>query len=53
MISSAMVGRPDQPGRAEINREVSSIEAVNEATGSLRHCPDCGSDNFTQHAVRG
>lgn len=48
---SRMIARPDQSGRADLSREVSSIEAANEASEALWRCPDCGSDRFTQHAA--
>jgi predicted nucleic-acid-binding Zn-ribbon protein len=39
--------------RAELAREINSIEAENSPAETLRHCPECGADDFTQRALRG
>ena len=39
--------------RGELAREVASISAEKQAVESYQHCPECGADRFTQHAVRG
>jgi hypothetical protein len=39
--------------RGELAREVGSISAENQAVEALRHCPECGADQFTQHAAHG
>ena len=39
--------------RGELAREVASISAENQAVETYQHCPECGADRFTQHAVRG
>jgi hypothetical protein len=37
--------------RAELARQVASISAENQALEPYHHCPECGSDRFTQHAA--
>jgi ribosomal protein S27AE len=39
--------------RGELAREVGSISAENQAVEALRHCPECGADQFTQQAAHG
>ena len=39
--------------RAELAREVRSISAEKQAIEAQQHCPECGADQFTQHAVHG
>ena len=39
--------------RGELAREVTSISAENRTVETYEHCPKCGADRFTQHAVRG
>jgi hypothetical protein len=34
--------------RAELAREVMSIETANQQAGAFRECPQCGADHFTQ-----
>ena len=36
----------------ELARQVASISAANQVFETYEHCPECGSDRFTQHAVR-
>jgi ribosomal protein S27AE len=38
--------------RRELARQVESISMEKEAVEVFRHCPECGSDQFTQHAAR-
>ena len=38
--------------RAQLKAEVESDMAVNEQVASFAHCPKCGSERYTQHAVR-
>lgn len=38
--------------RAELAREVASISAENQSLETYQHCPECGAERFTQHAVR-
>jgi hypothetical protein len=38
--------------RGELAREVAAISAANQAPEAYQHCPACGADRFTQHAVR-
>jgi hypothetical protein len=37
---------------AKIDTMVESISARERLAESLRHCPDCGADQFTQRASR-
>jgi hypothetical protein len=39
--------------RRELAREVQSISAEKQAAEALQRCPECGADQFTQHAARG
>jgi predicted nucleic-acid-binding Zn-ribbon protein len=39
--------------RFELGREVQSISAEKQAFETFQHCPACGADRFTQHAVSG
>jgi hypothetical protein len=39
--------------RGELAREVRSISAEKQAIEAFQHCPECGADQFTQHAVHG
>jgi hypothetical protein len=48
-----LVASPRSVDRGELAREVRSISAEKEAVDVLRHCPACGADQFTQHAVHG
>ena len=50
MISVASRMNIDQ---GELDREVGSAEAANQQADSLRRCPKCAADHFTQHALRG
>jgi hypothetical protein len=43
---------PNSQGRSELARQVASISAENQVFETYKHCPDCGADRFTQHAVR-
>lgn len=36
--------------RRELARQVQSISIEKQAVDVFQHCPDCGSDQFTQHA---
>jgi hypothetical protein len=47
------VASPRSVDRGELAREVRSISAEKEAVDLFRHCPECGTDQFTQHAVHG
>jgi hypothetical protein len=38
--------------RGELAREVASISAENQTVKTFQHCPKCGAERFTQHAVR-
>jgi hypothetical protein len=38
--------------RGELAREVASISAENQTFEIYQHCPECGANRFTQHAVR-
>ena len=38
--------------RGELAREVASISAENQTVKTYQHCPKCGAERFTQHAVR-
>jgi predicted nucleic-acid-binding Zn-ribbon protein len=38
--------------RGELAREVAAISGANRAVETYEHCPKCGADRFTQHAVR-
>jgi DNA-directed RNA polymerase subunit M/transcription elongation factor TFIIS len=38
--------------RGELAREVTSISAANRTVETYEHCPRCGADRFTEHAVR-
>ena len=38
--------------RGELAREVASISADNQTVETYQHCPKCGAERFTQHAVR-
>jgi hypothetical protein len=37
----------------DLNRQVEAISAQNQEVEAFRHCPECGSDHFTQGASRG
>jgi DNA-directed RNA polymerase subunit M/transcription elongation factor TFIIS len=37
--------------RGELAREVASISAENQTFETYQHCPECGAERFTQHAV--
>jgi len=39
--------------RFELGREVQSISAEKQSFETFQHCPACGADRFTQHAVSG
>jgi hypothetical protein len=39
--------------RFELGREVQLISAEKQAFETYQHCPACGADRFTQHAVSG
>ncbi len=43
---------PNSQSRRELARPVASISAQNQTFETYQHCPGCGSERFTQHAVR-
>jgi hypothetical protein len=38
--------------RDELARQVASISTENQALETYQRCPECGAEQFTQHAVR-
>jgi hypothetical protein len=38
--------------RGELARQVQSLSVEKQAIEVFQHCPECGADQFTQHAVR-
>jgi hypothetical protein len=44
---------PNSQSRRDLARQVASISAANQTLQIYEHCPECGADRFTQHAVRG
>jgi predicted RNA-binding Zn-ribbon protein involved in translation (DUF1610 family) len=43
---------PTARARAELGRQVASISASNNVYETYQHCPECGAEHYTQHAVR-
>ena len=43
---------PNSQSRRELARQVTSISAANQTFETYKHCPRCGADRFTEHAVR-
>ena len=43
---------PNSRSLNELARQVASISAENQVFETYEHCPECGADRFTQHAVR-
>jgi hypothetical protein len=43
---------PNSQSRRELARQVGSISAGNQTVETYQHCPGCGAERFTQHAVR-
>jgi hypothetical protein len=43
---------PNSQSRRELARQVASISAENQTFKTYQHCPECGAERFTQHAVR-
>jgi hypothetical protein len=37
--------------RGELARQVQSLSVEKQAIEVFQHCPECGADQFTQHAV--
>jgi len=42
---------PNSQSRRELARQVTSISVANRTFEIYEHCPECGADRFTQHAV--
>ncbi len=51
-ISMISVASRKTIDRGELTREIESASAANQSAGTFRHCPECGADHFTQHALR-
>ena len=43
---------PNSQSRRELARQVASISAENQTVEAYQHCPERGTERFTQHAVR-
>jgi DNA-directed RNA polymerase subunit M/transcription elongation factor TFIIS len=52
-ISMISVASRTTIDRSELRREIKSASVANQSADTFRRCPQCGTDHFTQRALRG